>query len=399
MRATLENRIMRDARLPGAAVLAAALGLCGCGGGNDLNVFETMSGSSSGDESAGSTGGTTTAGTATDGSTGAPESSSAGPEDSGNDTNPGAICGDGLITGNEECDCGGVMCTEDSLGGTTCLDVVDPQNPEHLLTGGTLGCNPASCRFDTSGCVWCGDEEVNGELEDCEPTVEIMETCDAYIPGFVGALACNADCTIDTSACTDCGYQVEFFTNDCPWDWTFSKLHPAAGAVSWACGDPTDYSLGPGVDKTGVLGTNLGGPYNANESSLATSPELDLADCVGEDLTMTIHHWHNLEGGLTNNDGGIVQVSENGVDWTTVAPISGALYYDDDPLNTTYAPPDGEIGFSGFLDDQEWTDSVFDVTQFGTGGALHVRFLFGSDGSVQQGGWYIDRIEILGSGD
>jgi hypothetical protein len=113
-------------------------------------------------------------------------------------------------------------------------------------------------------------------------------------------------------------------------------------------------------------------------------------------MTLTITHWHNFEGGALNADGGIVQVSDDGVNWSTITPMSGALYAPNN-LNTSYAPPDGAPGFGGIQDEMSWEDSVFDVTAY-AGGTMYIRFLFGSDSSTQQGGWYIDRIEILGGG-
>jgi hypothetical protein len=67
--------------------------------------------------------------------------------------------------------------------------------------GGTLACN-ADCTFDTSSCIAavCGNGKLE-EGEDCDGTKLGGETCTDM--GFTGGkLACADDCTFDTSSCT-----------------------------------------------------------------------------------------------------------------------------------------------------------------------------------------------------
>lgn len=307
----------------------------------------------------------------------------------------GALCGDGIICGPEECDCGGFPCSSDDLGDKTCVDVKDPTIPG-VITGGVLGCNPASCRFDTSMCTYCGDDEINGN-EECEPDEDITTTCELLGAGIAGPLTCAADCSIDTSGCTNCAFSVDFELDTCPEGFSTVSLEAGAAASSWACGEPSVYALGPGAASPGTFGTNLTGPYNANEISALVSPEIDVSSCKDAGLVMTLRHWHNFEGGASNADGGIVQVSEDGVVWTTIAPNGGDLY-DDSPITATYSPVSGVLGFSGSQDDNQWSLSNFDLSAYAGSTTLQVRFVFGSNGSSQQGGWYIDYMEILGSG-
>lgn len=320
-----------------------------------------------------------------------PTADSSSTEDGG-----GALCGDGIISGPEDCDCGGFPCDLDDLGGLSCVDVKDPAIPG-VLTGGVLGCNMASCRFDTSLCTYCGNEIVDGN-EQCEEEEEIDTTCEALGVGIAGPLTCNASCQIDTSMCTDCAFVVQFEVESCPDGFSTVSLDPGAAASSWACGEPTVYALGPGVASPGTFGTNLSGPYNANEISALVSPEIDVSTCQDAGLVMTLRHWHNFEGGASNADGGIVQASEDGVQWTTIAPNGGDLY-DDSPITATYAPVNGVLGFSGSQDDNQWSLSTFDFGDFAGSTTLQVRFVMGSNATVQQGGWYIDYMEILGSGN
>lgn len=323
-------------------------------------------------------------------------SSTMPPESSSEDEGMGALCGDGIISGPEDCDCGGFPCGADDLGGATCLEVKDPLVPGPL-TGGVLGCNMASCRFDTSACVYCGDEEVNGN-EECEEGEDILTSCSALGVGIAGPLTCDASCKIDTSACTDCAFNVDFELENCPAGFSTEIVSVGASAPSWQCGDPSVYLLGPGQAAPGTFGTNLTGPHNANESSALVSPEIDVSACQDAGLVMTLRHWHNFEGGNLNADGGIVQTSEDGVNWTTIAPTGGDLYDAVAPITATYPPVNGANGFSGSQDDNQWSLSTFDFSEFAGSTTLQVRFVIGSNASIQQGGWYIDYMEILGSG-
>ena len=70
-------------------------------------------------------------------------------------------------------------------------------------TGGTLDCNPASCRFELDQCTFCGDGRLNG-MELCE-VAELGPSCEALGEGTgVEPLQCAPDCLgWDTSCCED----------------------------------------------------------------------------------------------------------------------------------------------------------------------------------------------------
>jgi hypothetical protein len=317
-------------------------------------------------------------------------------DDDDSDTNQGSVCGDGIVSGNEECDCGGGACTPEGLDNKTCVDVTDPLKPG-ILTGGTLGCNPASCRFNTSECTYCGDGEVNG-IEECEPGLPIDLTCEALGAGTGGQLTCNdTTCTADTSMCTDCGYTFNF--ESCA-NWTTGKAHASGNDVSWACGNPTGTPPnGPPGNPTGVWATNLTGTYNFSESSFLQSPPLNLTSCAGEGITMTLRHWYLFEGGVTRPDGGIVQISTNGTTWTTIDPVGGALYGAGN-IGATYPPVMGTPGFNGNQNNNSnvMLESMWDLSAYAGLSDVHLRFVFGSDSSDQRAGWYLDNLELLGTG-
>jgi hypothetical protein len=95
-------------------------------------------------------------------------------------------CGDGRVTGAEDCD--GTV-----LGSKTCqsLGFYQPDG---------LACT-SDCKFDTTHCVGkCGDGIKNGP-EQCDSADLGKATC--FTAGFYAApgLACKPDCTFDTAAC------------------------------------------------------------------------------------------------------------------------------------------------------------------------------------------------------
>lgn len=95
-------------------------------------------------------------------------------------------CGDGRITGAEECD-------GDKLAGRTC------QTLGFYVEAG-LRCED-SCKFDTSLCTGqCGDGKKNGS-EQCDGEDLGGATC--LTAGYYKApgLACKSDCTFDIAAC------------------------------------------------------------------------------------------------------------------------------------------------------------------------------------------------------
>lgn len=314
---------------------------------------------------------------------------------SSDEGNVGQVCKNGVIEGTEECDCGGAPCTVDGLGGETCFSAAadNPRAPGPP-TGGPLLCNPASCKLDISECTYCGDGELNGE-ETCEVDMPIETTCSALGAGAVGALTCGDDCQIDTTACTDCGYEDNF--TDCGdgvkgEDWfTVVATNGGAASSSWACGNPS--GVGP-AGATGVWGTNLSGPYQAHEASALISAPLVFDTCDEPIIELRLTHWFDFHHtGPVADDGGIVQVSNsvNGP-WTKLIP-TGGVPYGGSAIDATLPPVANTTGFS--FSSGGWVETTFDLGPWADD-TVYLRFVIGSDASLQNAGWYIDRIEIIG---
>ncbi|MFN0245630.1 MAG: hypothetical protein ACKV2T_01895 [Kofleriaceae bacterium] len=95
-------------------------------------------------------------------------------------------CGDGRVTGAEECDA-------NDFDGRTCQAL-------GFYSRAGLACT-ADCRYDTTACVGrCGDGVKNGP-ELCDSADMGTSTC--FDAGFYAApgLACKPDCTFDVVAC------------------------------------------------------------------------------------------------------------------------------------------------------------------------------------------------------
>ncbi|HEX8108917.1 MAG TPA: hypothetical protein VF516_14395 [Kofleriaceae bacterium] len=96
-------------------------------------------------------------------------------------------CGDGRITGAEECD-------GTELASKTCQSL-------GFYEAGGLACG-SDCKFDTKRCVGkCGDGIKNGP-EQCDKSDLGGATC--FTAGYYKplGLACKSDCTFDTTQCS-----------------------------------------------------------------------------------------------------------------------------------------------------------------------------------------------------
>jgi hypothetical protein len=113
----------------------------------------------------------------------------------------GDSCGNGLLCGTEQCDCGMGPCTPEGLDFSECADLINPAFPDRVYTGGILDCSPASCRFVFTTCTFCGDGRINGN-ETCEPEPPPQDTCASLGLGDeTEPLPCDDTCQLDTSSC------------------------------------------------------------------------------------------------------------------------------------------------------------------------------------------------------
>ncbi len=103
---------------------------------------------------------------------------------------PQHLCGNGVLEITESCD-------GTDFGEQTCATAAPG------LGQGRLACNE-DCTLDTSGCHQCGNGTVEGP-ETCDGSELAGGTCWSVADLSDGQLGCNADCTYDTSGCNECG--------------------------------------------------------------------------------------------------------------------------------------------------------------------------------------------------
>ncbi|MBN2724737.1 MAG: hypothetical protein JXR95_11760 [Deltaproteobacteria bacterium] len=133
-------------------------------------------------------------------------------------------CGDGIAQAGEDCD-------GTDLGGDDCTDV------SASYVGGTLSCNE-DCTFNVTACTvseLCGNGVIDAG-ESCDGS-DLGENDCTTVPGEsfdVGTLSCNADCTFNTTACTE-----SIWTCDSSYYGTGDGCDCGCGIIDPDCADST----------------------------------------------------------------------------------------------------------------------------------------------------------------
>ncbi|UCE67632.1 MAG: carboxypeptidase regulatory-like domain-containing protein [Candidatus Zixiibacteriota bacterium] len=156
------------------------------------------------------------------------------------------------------------------------------------------------------------------------------------------------------------------------------------GDGEWQWGVPTS---GPNGAYSGskLWATNLGGNYGSDQLGHLVSPPFGLSS----NALLAFWLWYDTEA---NFDGGNVKIStDDGVTWNIITPDGGY-----DGIGNSSNPLSGEEIYTGHGHDY-WQFETFDLSAYG-GAAVLFRFDFGSDGSVQYPGFYIDDFTICGGG-
>jgi hypothetical protein len=219
------------------------------------------------------------------------------------------------------------------------------------------------------------------------PPIELQLAADAAVPERIScALAVSGEQTLAVAIPLELpvgGFRDQIETGDDRWghaalavgfsdQWRLSttRNHTPGGAQCWKFG-------GSGTQDYG----------NSGGGALVSEPV-----AVGRHVELAFWHWIEAEVSIgfpgACYDGGRVELSVDGGDWTALTPAGGYPYLIRHGMNPAPFPADTPV-FSGT---HEWTPARFAFTT--DGGSAEIRFCFGSDGIVTAEGWYIDDVTL-----
>ena len=143
----------------------------------------------------------------------------------------------------------------------------------------------------------------------------------------------------------------------------------------------------------GIYSMKFGGNGSSNYASSAYGALISPVMNVSPNCQLKFYHWMSAEKHSTNQsyawDGGLVQMSLNGGNWTQITPVGGYPYK---IYNNSASPFSANTWvYSGNFD---WTEAIFELGN--VSGIAQFRWVFGSDGYVGGEGWYIDDVRITG---
>ena len=138
--------------------------------------------------------------------------------------------------------------------------------------------------------------------------------------------------------------------------WSVSNAQSSSGPNSFKASDPTTTS-------------------KQTLTSLTTYP-------VNGISTLSFYHYYNTEAFY---DGGIVELSTNGITWFDAGP-----YMYENGYNSQFGT-DSKSGFAG--NSNQFIETKINLSSF-SGKLIKIRFVFASDAGVGGDGWYVDDITL-----
>ena len=108
---------------------------------------------------------------------------------------------------------------------------------------------------------------------------------------------------------------------------------------------------------------------------------------------LSFDHYYNLEA---TYDGGVVEISTNGTDWTDLGPLAIQNGYNG-AINSGFSSPiAGRSAFTG--DSNGYLQTVIDLSSY-SGQEIQIRFRLATDEVVGDVGWYVDDVIVERHGD
>jgi len=157
------------------------------------------------------------------------------------------------------------------------------------------------------------------------------------------------------------------------------------GDGPWQHGTPSGAGNPGAHSGSNVWATNLSGEYpnDADANLVLTGVDVPAGG------TLELWHSFDIEQGSSDWDGGNVAVRPTGAgSYTVVTPDGG---YPSGGVSAL-----GQAGYTGSSDG--WAPATFDLSAW-SGQKVDLRWRFASDGSVQELGWYLDDIAMLGAAE
>ncbi len=153
------------------------------------------------------------------------------------------------------------------------------------------------------------------------------------------------------------------------WHITTNRYYSSSNA--WYCGSDSTYRY-----------------LDSCEASLITPP-VQLA----KSSRLIFNQWIavELDTGSYAWDGGVVEISTDGVSYSQITPVGGYPCLIVDNPASPFAPNTPCFAGTG-----AWQRAEFDLSSY-AGENIRIRFRFGSDGYITDEGWYIDDVQITPS--
>ncbi len=206
----------------------------------------------------------------------------------------------------------------------------------------------------------------------------------------------DTDTDTDPLECTGTIIDFDFESGD----QGFGHSGLGGSADPWERGDPGDETCSSGSN---CWATDLSGNYAQCLDAELASPVIDLSDCAASSATVMLRFMHYyifqpIDGSIWR-DGGALQLSSNGgSSWQDVVPSPG---YEGE-IDGNYTGPCGGTtptlashdGWSGTIPGDAWTEASVEIDNSFKTNEFRFRFLFASDRSGAETGWFVDDIGL-----
>ena len=236
-----------------------------------------------------------------------------------------AGCGDGVVTGAEECDGtvpAGFNCT--SFG---------------FYAPAGLACS-SSCKLDTSACgAVCGDHVINGP-ELCDGIPPVAQSCSDY--GFsIGRLGCSVECAPSFQQCQSIGWTNAIGNaND-----DLLAIWGASPDAMWGVGGGGSILVSSGgiwqlatspttADLTGVWGASATDIFAVGSAGTIVHYDGTAWSVVSSPTTKALHA---INGHVAAGQVQIWAVGDGGTILTTTYPVGGSASWAAQPSGVTVA--------------------------------------------------------------